>query len=75
MAIKPMLATSSDAPNRQAVLTTSEVDCMPGLFYALYEQGYCGCEDCHCLIGAGLSAEEAIADYWAQWSEKHGEVV
>lgn len=61
---KLMLWAGSDAPTRDAVLTvTNEYS---NDFAAYYEPGYCGCEDCHPIVGRGKTEAEAIADYWEQ---------
>ena len=68
-AIKVMLWTGGDAPNREAKLTVS-VDYMNN-FQAFWKPGFCGCEDCHPLVGTGETEQEAIEDYWASWAEKY----
>lgn len=65
---KLMLWAGSDALGRDAVLTISN-DYL--LDYAAYwAEGYCGCEDCHPIVGRGKTEAEAIADYWEQWEER-----
>jgi hypothetical protein len=68
--VKVMLWKGGDAPNKQATLTVSPQYIG---FSAYWEPGYCGCEDCHPVVGWGKTEEEAIADYWENWSSKYGE--
>lgn len=69
---KVIEACGSDAPSREAQLKV--VPSYQGDdFIAFWDEGFCGCRDCNCLEGYGTSPEEAIADYWEQWEERHGE--
>jgi len=70
--LKAILWTGGDAPNKEAKLTVSPTYGPRSMqFVAYWEPGYCGCEDCHPCQGYGETEEEAIADYWEQWEEKH----
>jgi hypothetical protein len=53
------------APSRDSKLTVVPV--YVG-FHAYWEPGYCGCEDCRPIVGHGRTEEEAVEDYWSQWS-------
>ena len=64
-----MIWTGGDAPNREAMLTASLQEDGMAVFY---EPGYCGCEDCHWIVGRGDTLQEAIADYWEQWQGEYG---
>ena len=68
--IKAILWTGGDAPNREAKLTVTRLDYGPLHYAAYWEPGYCGCPDCHPLIGRGITEQEAIADYWEQWEDE-----
>ena len=73
--VKAMMFVGGNAPNREAQLTISPQ--YGGTFHAYYEPGYdrCGDPDCDChsriITGIGDTAEQAIADYWEQWSDKY----
>jgi hypothetical protein len=57
--------------SRDAKLTVSETQgpaCMR--FSAYWERGYCGCVDCHCIVGYGATEQEAIDDYWELWENR-----
>jgi len=44
-------------------------------FYAYDESTYCGCDECGCLIGGGLTEQAAIDDLLEQMDEvthEHG---
>jgi hypothetical protein len=58
---------SSEAPDRNAQLTVVPV--YVG-FHAYWEPGYCGCEDCHPIVGHGRTEEEAVEDYWKAWESR-----
>ena len=58
----------SEAPDRDAKLTV--VRHYADHFDAYWEPGYCGCDDCHPIVGHGATEQEAIEDYWEQWSER-----
>lgn len=69
MATQPLsiiLWTGGNAPTRDAKLT---VGTNPLGFYALWEPGYCGCEDCSPIVGYGATEAEAIADYQEKWED------
>lgn len=68
--LKVMLWTGGDAPDRDATLLIGEYREIRG-FYAYYEPGYCGCEDCHPIVGGGDTPDEARTDYWEQWTAKY----
>ena len=71
--MKIVLWTGGDAPNRQATLTVSS-DSYRGPnhnYYAYWDPGYCGCPDCHPIVGYGSYPDAAIADYWEQWEDKY----
>lgn len=36
------------------------------------EDTYCGCGECHPIVGTGATEEEALADFREQWEEKYG---
>jgi hypothetical protein len=62
--------TGGDAPNEQAELVvTPQYDG----FMAIWEPGYCGCEDCHPIVGTGSTPTGAISEYWARWRDKYPE--
>ncbi len=66
--VKVVLWTGGDAPHREAQLKAT-----PSYwrgFDAYWEPGYCGCPDCHPLVGHGDTEAEAIADYWERWTER-----
>lgn len=63
------LWTGGDAPNKQVVLHVSPQ--YDNSFAAYWEPGYCGCEDCHWIVGSGATPALAIEDYWERWSEKY----
>lgn len=68
--LKIVLWTGGNAPNREAKLTVSPQYIG---FAAYWEPGYCGCPDCHLIVGGGKTEAEAIADYWERWEEeRHG---
>jgi hypothetical protein len=56
----PLKVTTTEGPNSMR-------------FAACWEPGYCGCEDCHPIVGYGPTEQEAIADYKNQWEEKYGD--
>lgn len=66
--------TGGDAPNREAQLTVATTYGPRSMqFLAYWEPGYCGCPDCHPVVGWGETEDEAIADYWNTWEEKYGQ--
>jgi hypothetical protein len=62
-----VLWTGGNAPDRNAKLTVTPT---PLGFDAYWEPGYCGCPDCHPIVGNGRTEEQAIADYWERWEEE-----
>jgi hypothetical protein len=64
---KIVLWTGGNAPNREAQLTVKPQ--YSNDFAAYWEPGYCGCPDCHPIVGYGQTKEDAIADYWERWEE------
>jgi hypothetical protein len=68
--MKAMLWTGGDAHRRDAVLTV-EIQ-YNNQFAAYWEPGYCGCPDCHPIVGWGDTEMEAVLDYWDKWEEKYG---
>ena len=68
--IRAVLWTGGDAPYRQSELKVSPQ--YMG-FAAYYEPGYCGCPDCHWIVGHGATEAEAVNDYWEQWEYKYGD--
>jgi hypothetical protein len=62
-----ILWTGGNAPNRQAALKVEHSDYTD--YDAYWEPGYCGCPDCHPLIGHGDTPAEAIANYWEKWED------
>lgn len=60
-----------DAPNREAALKVTPQ--YNGQFAAYWEPGYCGCPDCHPCFGWGDTEQEAIEDYWENWSERRAD--
>jgi hypothetical protein len=70
--LRAMEVTGSDAPDRTASLQVQSGDGPTwARFEAFYEPSYCGCADCHCIIGRGATAEEAVEAYWEEWNEKY----
>jgi hypothetical protein len=69
--LKIILWTGGDAPNREAGL--SVIQHYSDTFSAYWMPGYCGCPDCHPIVGQGVSKASAIANYWEQWDEKYSE--
>jgi hypothetical protein len=69
MALKVMLWTGGDAPDRNAVLKVDSD--YSNEFYALWEPGYCGCEDCSPIVGHGSTEAEAIENYWERWKDRY----
>jgi hypothetical protein len=70
--LRIVLWTGGNAPNRKAKLKVYRTGApfAHERFAAYWEPGYCGCEDCKPLVGHGRTEEEAIADYWREWSER-----
>jgi hypothetical protein len=66
--LRAVLWTGGDAPNLDAKLTVSGDN---GHWMAFWEPGYCGCPDCHCLVGVGDTPGQAEFDYWKEWREKY----
>jgi hypothetical protein len=72
--IRIVEVVGGDAPTIDTPLTVSPTEGPNSLrFMAYWEKGYCGCPDCHCMIGWGPTEQEAIADYRNQWEEKYGD--
>lgn len=67
--IRVILWTGGDAPNREAKLSVTPT--YHNTFFAYWEPGYCGCEDCHPVTGEGATEVEAIVAYWEAWEEKY----
>lgn len=66
-AIRVVLWTGGNAPSRDMVLTVEQA---ADGYAAYYANGYCGCGDCHPIVGRGRTAEAAVADYWTEWEER-----
>lgn len=71
--LRIVLWTGGDAPSRDAKLkvSTTEAPYSYLRYMAIWEPGYCGCEDCYPVTGWGSTPGKAIADYWEQWSERY----
>jgi hypothetical protein len=65
--LRMVLWTGGNAPHRNSQLKVSS-DGFRG-FVAYWEPGFCGCPDCHPLVGAGATEQEAIDDYWERWED------
>lgn len=68
--LRAMEVTGSDAPDTTATLRVVRSDYCNG-WDAYYDAGFCGCAECHCLVGHGETAEEAVEDYWLSWTDKY----
>jgi hypothetical protein len=68
MQVKIFEWRGADPPSREAQLTVRKDY---SEYYALWEPGYCGCEDCSPIVGYGPSEPEAIENYWFRWSERY----
>jgi hypothetical protein len=77
--MKVLMFIGGSAPSRDAELTVIATGEGGGnTFRAFWAPGYapCGDADCECRMvctGWGMTEEEAIADYWEQWEERHPE--
>jgi len=60
--------TGGNAPDKQATLKIDRYS--THTYQALWDPGYCGCPDCHCIVGYGPTPEAAVIDYWEQWEEQ-----
>lgn len=65
--IKAVVWTGGDAPNRKAKLSFGHD---AGGYFAYWKPGYCGCPDCHPIVGRGNTTDGAERDYWEQWEDK-----
>lgn len=66
--LRVMLWIGGDPKTRDAKLTVNPTHGPASMaFCAIWEPGYCGCEDCRPITGRGATKEEAIADFWEQW--------
>ena len=71
--IRVVLWTGGDAPSESSELTVHVTDGPASMrFSAIWEPGYCGCEDCHPVVGYGPTEEAARVNYWEVWLERHG---
>lgn len=69
--VRIILWTGGDAPSREAKLDVKPTGGPVNMAYAAYwTPGYCGCPDCHPIVGVGSIAAEAEADYWERWEER-----
>ena len=68
---KVILWTGGDAPSKTSKLRVIPQEYGPLHYAAYWDQGYCGCPDCHPIIGHGITEQEAVADYWEQWEEEY----
>ena len=65
--IKAVLWAGGDAPNRKVKLHFGHDN---GGYFAYWQPGYCGCPDCHFIVGRGNTPEGAEKDYWEQWEDE-----
>ena len=73
--MKVLMFIGGNAPNREAQLTVRKTDSLfaSDPYEAYYAPGFDSCADpdCACrriIRGFGATPEEAIANYWEEWS-------